>query len=250
MTHITYKNIHRDGRLVKENELYKHVHDQEFLERYSSNYIEFLRAPRLEEFRETADYLKDYHAARGQKHVKFHLPENKKPIDGLSDHLASKGFEISFTELYAIHPNDFPRMEEDPDIRVEVISDLDDYLVFQYEQDLIYGESFAKGKVAVHRQHFEDDHVTQLLAYYKGHPAGSVDVILKEGTAEIDGLMVHDDYRKKGIASRLQQKVMELYPDRTVILVADGEDTPREMYQKQNYRYQGFQYEIQKIYTE
>jgi hypothetical protein len=33
-----------------------------------------------------------------------------------------------------------------------------------------------------------------------------------------------------------------------VILVADGEDTPRLMYQKQNYHCLGFRYEVQKVY--
>jgi hypothetical protein len=41
--------------------------------------------------------------------------------------------------------------------------------------------------------------------------------------------------------------VMDRFANNTIILVADGEDTPREMYQKQNYRYLGFRYEAQKV---
>lgn len=43
---------------------------------------------------------------------------------------------------------------------------------------------------------------------------------------------------------------MESFPEKTVILVADGEDTPREMYKKQNYQYHGFRYETQKVYQD
>ena len=87
----------------------------------------------------------------------------------------------------------------------------------------------------------------QIMAYYQGLPAGAVDVIIAEETAEIDGLSVKEAFQKKGIGSRLQRFVMDTFADKTIILVADGEDTPREMYQKQNYQYLGFQYEIQKV---
>lgn len=41
---------------------------------------------------------------------------------------------------------------------------------------------------------------------------------------------------------------MDSFPKRVVVLVADGEDTPKEMYKKQNYQYYGLKYEAQKIY--
>ena len=44
----------------------------------------------------------------------------------------------------------------------------------------------------------------------------------------------------------MQRKIMDLFPNKTIILLADGEDTPREMYQRQNYQQQGFQYEALK----
>lgn len=67
-----------------------------------------------------------------------------------------------------------------------------------------------------------------MIAFYKGKAAGSVDVIIKESTAEIDGLMVHEDFQKKGIGSRLQKSVMDQFKDKTIVLVADGEDTQRK----------------------
>lgn len=41
---------------------------------------------------------------------------------------------------------------------------------------------------------------------------------------------------------------MNQFFDKTVILVADGEDTPREMYRKQHYQYLGFKYVVMKIF--
>ncbi len=89
-----------------------------------------------------------------------------------------------------------------------------------------------------------------MLALYKGNPAGSVDIIIEKDTAEIDGLVVDEDFQKKGIGSRLQKFVMENFHDKTIILVADGEDTPREMYRRQNYQYHGFKYHAQKVFED
>lgn len=63
------------------------------------------------------------------------------------------------------------------------------------------------------------------MAYYKGNPAGYVDIIISNETAEIDNLSVEEKYRNKGIGSKLQNYVMETFPQKTVILIADGEDT-------------------------
>ncbi len=65
---------------------------------------------------------------------------------------------------------------------------------------------------------------------------------------EIDNLFVDVSFRNKGIGSRLQKYAMEVFPNKTVILVADGEDTPKDMYRKQNYEYCGFSYEAVKVY--
>ena len=87
----------------------------------------------------------------------------------------------------------------------------------------------------------------QLLALYKGTPAGAVEIIISENIAEIDNLGVDEDFQKKGIGSRLQKFVMDTFHDKTIILVADGQDTPKEMYKRQNYQYLSYHYYCQKV---
>ncbi|WJV28124.1 GNAT family N-acetyltransferase [Rossellomorea sp. AcN35-11] len=168
------------------------------------------------------------------------------------NYFKQEGYDAGFNELYSIRPSQFPSVEANPDIEVKEVkeAELAAYLSFQYDQDLEYGTLFADQKVDQHKRNFLDPRFAQVLAYYKGVPAGSVDVIIEDDTAEIDGLMVHESFQKKGIGSRLQAFVMKKFPDKTVILVADGEDTPRLMYQKQNYCYQGFRYEVQKVFED
>ncbi len=250
MNGITFRNIYKQGKVVAENERYRHVHFSDFLLLYDGNFIEFKTIPSAEEFQKVAAYLRDYHLRNGQNHVKFYLPENVAPSSELVEYFQKAEYDSGFLELYGIRPHEFPRIEHNEDIRVQRVTkaNFNQYLALQYDQDLAYGEAFANRKVDIHKENYSKDKVIQILAFYKGEPAGAVDAIVNDDTVEIDGLFTIELYRNKGIASRLQQFVMEQFKDKTVILVADGEDTPRDMYQKQNYSYLGFQYEVLKIY--
>ncbi len=250
MHNVTFKDIYKQGKVVENNELYRHIHFPEFLLLYDGNYIEFKKMPSAQEFAAIASYLRKFHKHNGQHHVKFYLPENEKPTEELIEFFKEEEFDYSFIELYAIDPKDFPSMSNKAEIQIETVKDInfDDYLAIQYEQEIMYGEDFATQKVKFHRERLESPNFVQYIALFDGKPAGSVDVIIGEHTVEIDGLLVKEDFRHQGIASRLQERVMKDFANKTVILVADGEDTPREMYQKQNYKLISYQYEILKLY--
>lgn len=252
MKHITFEDIYILGKIEAENAQFKHYHYPEMLIRYDSNFIEFKTLPSINEFRAAENYLREFHLNRGQKHVKFCFPANIKPTEELIAYLTDRGYEIGFLELYAIQPKQFPPVRNNPDIDIQIVTDetMEVYLNLQYRHDLNYGNEFAKQKADLIRRQFEDQNIQQVLAFYKGSPAGYVDVIITSETVEIDNLTVDEMFRNKGIGSRLQKFVMESFPEKTVILVADGEDTPREMYRKQNYQYHGFKYEAQKIYQD
>ncbi|MGG4266520.1 GNAT family N-acetyltransferase [Peribacillus simplex] len=252
MEQITFEDIYTLGKIDAENAEYRHYHYPEMLTRYDSNFIEFKKVPSLAEFKETEKYLRDYHLKKDQKHVKFYFPANIKPAGGLNAYLTDQGYEIGFLELYAIQPKNFPSVRNNPEIDIQVVTDknLEVFLNLQYQYDLNYGSEFAKQKAELIKRQFEDKNIQQVLAFYKGSPAGYVDIIISSETAEIDNLTVDELFRNKGIGSRLQKFVMESFPEKSVILVADGEDSPREMYKKQNYQYHGFKYGAQKIYQD
>jgi GNAT superfamily N-acetyltransferase len=250
MKHITFNNIYKAGQVIFENELYRHNHNPEVLLQYDSNFIQFKKMPTLQEFNETHSYLRAYHEKHGQKHVKFYFPEGEKLSRELENHMKGDDFTIGYMELMAIQPAKFPEVKENADINIQKVSNetLDAYLTYQYEQNSIHGKDFAEQKQGQHVRNYNNEKIMQVIAFYKGTTAGAVDVIISENTAEIDALGVHEDHQKKGIGSQLQKFVMEQFPDKTVILVAEGEDTPKDMYRKQNYQYLGFQYESFKVY--
>ncbi len=250
MKQLTFNNIYTLGEIVFENDLFKHFHYPKMLIRYDSNFIEFKSMPSLEEFINAATYLRDYHVKNGQKHVKFTFPANEKLTTELLDYMENEIYDIGFLELYSIQASQFPEIVENPNIEIQVVGDrnFEEFLSVQYKQDLDLGKEFANQKINLYKQQLQNPNIVQLLSFYEGVPVGSVAVILTNETVEIDDLAVDESYRERGIGSRLQKYVMNLFPNKTVILVADGEDTPREMYQKQNYDYHGFKYNVQKIY--
>jgi ribosomal protein S18 acetylase RimI-like enzyme len=251
MKNLAITIIYKAGEIVLENELYTQNHNPEVLLQYDSNFIHFKKVPTVQEFVEAHQYLREYHEKNGQNHVKFYFPEGEKLTSELEEHLKANEFTTGYMELMAIQPANFPKVTKNDDIHVHAVSNetLVDYLTFQYEQNSIYGHHFAEQKQGQHVRNFYNEKFMQVIAFYKGATAGSVDVIISADTAEIDALVVHEKYQRKGIGSQLQKFVMEQFQDKTIILVADGDDTPKDMYRKQNYQYIGFQYETYKVYS-
>ncbi|MRX71935.1 GNAT family N-acetyltransferase [Bacillus lacus] len=250
MTSITFSNIYKEGKKIEDSALFIHVHNQEMLLQYDSNFIVFKSMPSSEEFLRAYSYLRNFHEKYNQKHVRFYFPENMELPPNLQKLFKYEDFTVGILELYHIDPDTFSVPEGNPDITVEAVTvqTLQDYLALQYDFTKEYGEEFALRKQEKLIADFYAAHKQQVIAYYRGAPAGSVDVILSNTTAEIDGLGVKEQFQKKGIGTALQHWVMKQYADQTVILVANGEDTPRDMYRKQGYQYGGFQYELLKVY--
>ncbi|MEO4052257.1 GNAT family N-acetyltransferase [Solibacillus sp. CAU 1738] len=248
MNSITFEHIHKLGHIITENEEFQQYHFPEMLSRYSSNFIEFKKMPTLAQFQEREHTLRDFHKQHGQQHIKFSFPVNEMISDDIKVYLTAANYDIGFLELYAISPSEFPTTKNSTiDVQLVTNDNIDAFLQLQYDADLKYGETFAKEKQAILHHQFLDGSKHQIIAYYAGIPVGSVEIIEQSETAEIDNLFVVEAFQRKGVGSQIQQFVMEKFQNKTVILVADGEDTAREMYQKQNYVYLGFQYEVLKV---
>ncbi|MDN4495627.1 GNAT family N-acetyltransferase [Ureibacillus aquaedulcis] len=248
MMQITFTHIHRGGKVIPETEEYKQIHEPDFLSRYDSNLITWKCMPTVDLLKEAEGSLRDFNLQTSQKHLKFIFPPNEKLTDEIQAYLSSNNYSIGFLELYSIQPNDFSASgNAEAAIQFVTREKLEDFLHLQFNEDLQFGENFAKEKQTFLRNQYTKDNVHYILAYDQAKPVGSVILFDKEDTTEIDNLFVLESYQRKGIGSAIQHFIMKHFHDKTIILVADGEDTPREMYQRQNYCLEGFQYEALKV---
>ena len=244
MLPITFHHVHTPGTLIEDHRNYRHYHSEKWKDHFDSNFISFKQIPAPDYFQEIEAYLRDFHSTRGLKHLKFHFPPNTELSQALNQYLHSALYDVSIMELYAIRPEDFPRKAapEGGDIQRVDVENLPAFLAMQLEQDLPLGEAYAAQKQHMLEQQFHDASFIQLIAYYHGRPAGFVELIAGDHAVEMDNLFVHDELQRKGIGHALQQFAMNLFPDKAIFLVADQEDTPRDMYRMQNYERLGFQY--------
>lgn len=248
---MTFANIYYCGKIIKETDLFLHYHTAEMLLYYDGNFLQLKKMPSIPEWERAVRYLREFHLAKGQEHVKILFPEGERLPKELHAHLEGEGYELGRMELYTIKPSHFPAIKENQQIKVEVATTENKKSLFElkYEIDSDISEEFARQKQTLHEEHFHNPRFLQLIATFDGNPVGTVDLIISEDTVEIDGLVVLDDYQRRGIGSQLQAFVMRTFAEKLVILVADGDDTPREMYEKQNYLCQGFKYEALKVFS-
>lgn len=238
---ITFKQIYNSGKIIYRHELFDHRHDDGILSRYDSNFIQFKQMPSVKQLQEAIQYLSKFHQQRGQKFVKLKFPENEVPSKEILN--ALNGYTIGFLELYTLNPKSFKGIGTEVEVQFVGEAQLQDFLKLQYEEDLYYGERYAKEKQNFLLREREKEGHHHIIAYKNNMPVGFVELIETEDTVEIDNFFVIATKRGLGIGAAIQQFVMSYAKHKTIILVADGEDDVRKMYKKQGYTYRGFQYE-------
>ena len=96
------------------------------------------------------------------------------------------------------------------------------------------------------RNQFPQENKLRILAYKGEVPVGILDLIVSASAMEIDGFGVLDEYQRQGIGSVMQSFVAQIAKDKTIILIADGEDSAKDMYIKQGYIFISYCYQILK----
>lgn len=241
---LSFEDIHIFAQLERENYLYKHYQLDEVKDRYDSNFIELKLVPNLSELQAALAYLRQVHRQSERPFLKVVFPQDQEIPYDIRQFLLDLNYEIGILEMYAVRPNVFSRMPLRPEVLISFVTDetLEGYLTLHYEDSLEWGQSYARAKREMLRNDYYLQRKKQIVAVLHGEVIGAVDVIVSQELVEIDSLYVLPDHQKRGVGTKLQQFVMKHFADKTIILVADGEDTPREMYTKQGYSYIGKQY--------
>lgn len=238
---ITFDDIYNSGTIVESNDLFDHRRDEGILSRYDSNFLQLKKMPNEAEIQQAIDFLTTIHLQHGQHFVKLKFPANEVPHKDLLTYL--EDYTIGYLELYTLQPHAFHAIGAEVDVQFVGEAQLDDFLQLQYTEDLHFGEQYAKEKQGFLRRERQKEGHHQIIAYKNNVPVGSVELIETKDTIEIDNFFVISTKRGQGIGAAIQQFIVQYAKNKTIILVADGEDDARNMYKKQGYIYQGFQYE-------
>ncbi|ADC86892.1 GNAT family N-acetyltransferase [Staphylococcus lugdunensis] len=250
MEELSFEHIAIMGNLFYEDSNKKIYLTPEEPHTYHSNQWIYKQLPNIEEWRRDVQRQQQFHQAHQCTHLAFTFPANHHLDNDWKQILNKEGYQLGVLELYVIESAELARWQTKSDVQIQIVDkdNLEDYLTIYKHFALPFGHRFADESVKRTRIHIQQqyDNVVRLLAYYQNQPAGILDMIVSDEIVEIDGFGVLENYQHQGIGSTLQAYVGQYADTRPVILVADGEDTARDMYLKQGYIYKGFCYQVVK----
>lgn len=231
------------SQLIDSNEFFEQFYNPDAPFRYDSNFFQLLYSPSVEEFK----LIETMHLAFSKEHdlghVKFYWPQDTGVLSDTLAYLDEKAYGLEKLELYSIVPEEFKGQTSDKWVVVDVQQDtLPAFKRINYKQDLEVSYSFAEDKQPFYDTLQANENVTLKLVYKGNEAVGSCLTIAKDQTIELDELFILPEFRRQGAATALQTAIMKTAHEnnKIVILAADAEDSPRNMYQKQGYSYQGF----------
>ncbi|MBF7030690.1 GNAT family N-acetyltransferase [Staphylococcus kloosii] len=241
------RNIYQSGQLKMEddNKLIYLTPSEPIV--YVSNYWIYKQMPSIKQWVNDIETQSTMHKAQGSNHLSFTFPENETPDDQLLKEIKDKDFELSYLELYAISPEELNfNTTIDIDVQFVTQDNIEDYLSIHQVFAKPFGDDYLQQSTEIIRDQFVDDNKDRIIAYKGMIPVGIMDLIKSEDTIEIDGFGVLPDYQRQGIGEVMQSFVATVANNRTIILVADGEDTAKDMYLKQGYVYISYSYNVLK----
>lgn len=242
---MNFDDTYIDAPLYAEDALVKHFYDAALPSRYGSNFMVFKHMPSLEEFKHYEQQQKAFHTLHNMTHRRFLFPENEAFTTDVAQYITAQHYDVGSLELYAMLPIEFHgRLNEEVVVQYVDNTLFDAYLAFQYTIDLEHGEAFAAEKQQLFKQQFYESHVMFVAALIDGVIVGTLTLFETPDTIELDSFVVAHAFQRRGIGSTMQHFVMTNHTTQTILLVADGDDTLREMYQKQGYHYCAARHEI------
>lgn len=248
MSNISIRNIAQEGHLYHEDERIMIYLTPSQPLKYDTNKWVYKEMPTIEQWHKDMTTQYELHEKQHSNHLAFTFPENERLEEVWKNAIEKEGFQLGLLEFYIIEGNELTRFPSRKDVVIEEVneSNMEDYLNIYYSFALPYGKPFAIESVNDTRRTIQHkkDNICRLIAYVDKAPVGTVDVIETEETIEIDSFGVMENYRRQGVGSTLQAHIGSIANERPVILVADGEDTAKDMYTKQGYTYQSFVYHI------
>ncbi|MEY8370982.1 GNAT family N-acetyltransferase [Aerococcaceae bacterium 50-4] len=252
MHEFTFDNMFTLADTYDETELYYFIGNRKVPSMYSNNKIVLDFVPTAEELDILEDNFLDYAYDLNLTYYSFVLPMNQPLAPDLFAAIGEMGYEMSLTKLMVLDPADFKGSIKARDTYGDrlVLKEVDasiqqDYFDFNQVFDKAIDDTseFAEQKLNYYPWFLAENNTTALAVYIDDKLVAITDIIRLAHAYEIDNFQVLDDYQRQGIGSLIQTWVCDkaLSEGKMVILSADADDTPYDMYLKQGYQDMGMQ---------
>lgn len=236
---LTFQTAKNFSVCIEDNELFSQYSMPDFPHYYDLNFIQLHFNPTSEEFELLENILMADQVAEMPNHLKFYWPENTGLYVEVLEYLSQEGYELGKLELMHLLPNEFKQSSSNPNVLIQPVTSatLEAFIAVNFQADLSHGEAFSENKRDFYRKQFSMPDVSFWVAFIEDEPVGSLILVESEHYLEVDNLLTADAWRKQGVASEILARVVELADSqqKSVILLADAEDSPREMYLKQGF---------------
>lgn len=245
-----FKKIELFSELIEDNDFFMQYTNHDLSKHYDANFVLLKYSPTLSEFKMIENLHFDYQQAINQNHLHFHWPEDTGIFIEVMDYLSEENYELGKLELLQIQPENFTVDTQASNVQLQIVTEetLSEFLKLNYAEDLAEGQAYANHKEEVYNYQFQQPHVRFLLASLDNHPVGSMIIISSANHLEIDNVLTNKAHRKQGVATSMITNVVNKarQDHKTVILVADAEDTPKDMYKKMGFQTISTQIQAQK----
>lgn len=239
-TQPTFQAIEPYSHLVESNDFFSQYTNLDIPGHYDANFVLLNFNPTLPEFQLVEKMHREYQKSIEQTHLHFYWPEDTGIFVDLLDYLNEENYEIAMEELFHIEPADFIGARLNPAVQIERVTKntFDAFLSLNYQEDIPNGEEYAKHMEEVYRYQFQLPHVQFLIAMIDQVSVGSCLLVSSEDYLELDNVLTDLNFRHQGVATMLMDYVMKeaSQQNKSVILIADAEDTPKNMYKKAGFQ--------------
>lgn len=242
---ISMDTIYTDGHVIESQSRFTQFHTPEHPHKYDGNKWRYHLMPDVLTFKNDMVIQQQQHAQTASQHLNFEFPPDTYLSTDMLRLLRKEGFELGCVEMYAIEGSELERLSNEAiSLKRVTLQNINDYLLIFSELSAPYGVVYIEEACSYIRKQiqYQKGQLAYYVAYEDDIPVGILNLIYGEKTLELDGFAVKPEYQQKGIGRRIQAQVGKLAEDRVVILVADAEDTVKEMYVKQGYTYLHFRY--------
>lgn len=248
--HYYFNNIEHYTEVIEENDFFLQYTNEELPNYRTSNYLQLKYSPTLPEFQLIEKLHVDYQHSIKQNHLKIIWLENVGMYVDILDYLNKESYKIGKQELLIAEADNLHINAINNNLEIEVVSlkNFDLFLKLNYKENMKISQKHAETMQDVYRYQFSQPHVEFILALINKIPVGAITLVYSHQCLELDNVLTDSDYRKQRIASTLiHYAVDECNPQKKpIILVADAEDSPQDMYKKMGFTAISYQISAEK----